>query len=97
MGDHIHMTVDVSYLTDLDRCQRGDQIEQLGDVRIAHPYAAMGTGPLLEEFIRGAVYIYVASHAVAGAQAVEAGLLAGQPEDAGQDPVPPRLLLPQFC
>ena len=66
-------------------------VEQVDDVVVAHADAAMGTGARDVDVVGTAVDVDVAAHGVDAAQAVPAGLGAGEPEDPGEDPVAVRV------
>src|SRR5690606_23725012 len=83
-------------LVDEHRRSRLDLLEQLDDVSVAHAYAAGRAGLPHGRRVRTTVDVNIAAHGVAIAQPVIAALQAAQPEDAGKNPVPVRMLLRQL-
>src|SRR3989449_1765178 len=76
---------------DLDRRVRRHQIKQLHDVGVVHAHTTDRSRLAHLGGMRRAMDIDVAAHRVDLAEAVAARLAAREPQDAGQDPVAPRI------
>src|SRR5262245_47698548 len=74
-------------LEDFDGSVRRDQVEELDDIPVVHAYAPNGPGNAHLRAVGAAMQVDVPAHGVDVSQAVEAGLAAGKPQDAGQYPV----------
>src|SRR5467141_4638231 len=76
---------------DFDRRVRRHQIKQLHDVGVVHADATDRSGLAHLGGMRRAVDVDIAAHRVDLAEAVLPRLAAREPQDAGQDPVAPRI------
>ena len=72
---------------DLNRGASINPVVQIDDVTIAHAHAANRTGYTHRNTVRGSVNVYIAAHRIDLAQAIEAWLIAAQPEYSSQYPV----------
>src|SRR5437773_2080604 len=76
---------------DFDRRVRYHQIEQLHDIGVVHAHTTDRSRLAHLGGMRRAVDIDVAAHRVDLSEAVAARFAAREPQDAGQDPVAPRI------
>src|SRR5467141_1358486 len=76
---------------DFDRRVRYHQIKQLHDIGVVHADATDRSGLADLCGMRRAVDVDIAAHRVDLAEAVLPRLAAREPQDAGQDPVAPRI------
>src|SRR6185436_10681903 len=77
-------------IENVDRRAWLDQVEQLDDVAVMHADAADRSGTAHHRRIRAAVDVDIAAHGIHFAQAIEARLTSGQPQDARKNPVAAR-------
>ena len=84
-------------LDDLDGRSGRRQIEQIGDVAVAHAHAADRAGPAQFGAVRRAVNVDEAAHGIHVPEAVAPRFAAGKPEDAGEDPVAAGMLVCKFA
>src|SRR6266851_6130136 len=76
---------------DFDRRVRRHQIKQLHDIGVVHADTTDRSGLAHLGGMRRAVDVDIAAHRVDLAEAVLPRLAAREPQDAGQDPVAPRI------
>src|SRR5699024_11358483 len=69
------------------RCSHNHALKQIKHSDIVHANTADRAGHAHARAVRRAVNIDVAAHGIDFAEAIEAGLLTAQPQDAGQYPV----------